>query len=240
MEPVVGKVTQLTKKSVTFSVDLDEMNISRLSDFADGKLPTAAIQFDDNRSISSLQRKKTYAILGDISKWNGDFNVEMTKDDMKIQFLMRSGYDDWFSLSNCSMSLARDFISFLIEFCIEWGIELHAHPHHLTEDIDRYIYACLINRVCCITGELNADVHHCGVAKKEEQETQRVMGSIGLGMDRTKVNHAEYYLIPLNRYWHNRAHSEGEKEIFETFKVFGIKLKAEDLKKIGLKGEDIT
>lgn len=227
MEPVVGEVTQLTKKSVTFSVDLDEMNISRLSDFADGKLPTAAIQFDDNRSISSLQRKKTYAILNDISKWNGDFNVEMTKDDMKIQFLLRSGYDEWFSLSNCSMSLARDFISFLIEFCIEWGIELHAHPYHLTEDIDRYIYACLINRVCCITGKPNADIHHCTGSR------------IQMGNDRTKVSHSGRKLIPLNRWWHNKVHSEGEEEVFRLFRIYGITIDDKDLKKLGLKVTDI-
>jgi len=228
MEPITGKVTHLKDDLLTFQINKDELNISRLSDFSDGKMPTASILFDDNRHISSDQRKKTYAILNDISKWTGDFNVEITKDDMKVKFILNSHYDEWFSLSDCSVSLARDFISYLIEFCIEWGIPLHAHPHHLTEDIDKYIYACLINRVCAITGEPHADIHH-------------VTGfRIGMGGNRNKVNHAKLEVIPLNRYWHNRVHQEGEEQIFKTFKIYGIKIKAANLHKLGLKGEDVT
>lgn len=228
MEPITGKVAQIKQNKITFQFNEDELNLTRLSDFANGSMPTAEIKFDDNRFISSDQRKKTYAILNDISNWNGNFNVEITKDDMKIKFLLQSRYDDWFSLSNCSVSQASDFISYLIQFCIENGIPLHKHPSHLTDDIDKYIYACLINRTCAITGEPNADVHH-------------VDGStVGMGNNRNKVNHALLELIPLNRYWHTRVHQEGEERIFKTFKIYGIKLKAEDLKKIGLKGEDIT
>lgn len=228
MEPITGKVIQIKQGKVTFEFDSEELNLTRLSDFADGSMPTASIKFDDNRTISADQRKKAYAILNDISKWTGDFNVEITKDDMKIRFLLQSKYDELFSLSDCSVSKASDFISYLIQFCIEQGIPLHKHPSHLTEDIDKYIYACLINRVCAITGEPNADIHH-------------VNGStVGMGNDRKKQNHALLELIPLNRYWHTRVHQEGEERIFKTFKIYGIKLKSEDLKKIGLKGEDIT
>ena len=61
-----------------------------------------------------------------------------------------------------------------------------------------------------------------------------------MGGNRNEVNHAKLEIIPLNRYWHTRVHQEGEDKIFKTFKIYGIKIKAADLHKLGLKGEDIT
>lgn len=229
MGTLIGQLKEKDGDELTFKIkDIDEFNFTRLSELSDGGVPTAEIQFDDKRFISADQRKKTYAILNDISNHFGYYDIQFIKDEMKLLFFKKGIVDDWFSLSNCSMSVARDFISFLIEFCIENGVHLHTHPHKLTEDIDKYIYACLVNRVCCITGEPNADIHHCTGSR------------VQMGRDRQKVNHAKLELIPLNRYWHNRVHEQGEKEIFETFHIYGIKIKAKDLKKIGLKGEDIT
>lgn len=83
------------------------------------KISNAEIRFDDGRHISAEQRKKAYATIGDISDWTG-YLPEEAKERLKNEYTVRTGVEH-ISLSNCSMDTARDFISFLIEFCLEWA-----------------------------------------------------------------------------------------------------------------------
>jgi hypothetical protein len=222
----VGTLKELNgKRIVSFEVD-EDIDIGELQRFSDTSIITAEILFSDNRSISAEQRKKIFAIFGDIAKWSGFFPREI-EDLMKYRFLSQQG-GEWFSMVNTDKTTARLFITFLIDFCIQNGIQLQTPGYKLAEDIGAYIYSCLARRVCCITGQESADIHH-------------VEGSrIGMGGNRNKVNNAERYLIPVNRYWHERLHTEGEERIFNTFHIYGIKVDVATLKALGLKAEDIS
>lgn len=222
----VGNLKELNgKRIITFEVD-EDVDIGELQRFSDTSIITAEILFSDNRSISAEQRKKIFAIFADIAKWSGFFPREI-EDLMKYRFLSQKG-GEWFSMANTDKTTARLFITFLIDFCIQNGIQLQTPGYKLAEDIGAYIYSCLARRVCCITGQEGADIHH-------------VEGSrIGMGGNRNKVNNAERYLIPVNRYWHERLHTEGEERIFNTFHIYGIKVDVPTLKALGLKAEDIT
>ena len=70
---------------------------------------------------------------------------------------------DLFSLANRShdtidMTTARDFIDWLVELCVMHGIPCQDTLLNRCEDQARYLYACVMNRRCCICGK-KADIH---------------------------------------------------------------------------------
>lgn len=186
----------------------------------------AELKINDGRIITVDQRKKIYATIRDISSFVGD-DPEYLKEFLKYDYCATTG-EEPFSLSNCSITTARDFISHIIDFILKWNIPLTDEALKRTEDIDRYLYGCIKYRRCCITGKSNADIHHC--------EGSRV----GMGRNRKKVNHKGLKLMALSREWHNKVHQEGEDDIFEKYKIYGIIIDSETLADLGLTHEDIT
>ena len=75
------------------------------------------IRLDDGRQISGIQRRHIYALLRDISLWSGHTPEEL-KEIMKCDFLAQTG-GTHFSLSDVDMTTAKDFLQFLIEFCLK-------------------------------------------------------------------------------------------------------------------------
>lgn len=170
-------------------------------------IKTAEIRLDDGRTISIDQRRKAYALLQDIAKWSGD-NPEYIKDMLKFDFCGHSGCK-WFSLSDCDMTTAREYISYLIEFCIKWDVPCMDTLLNRTDDIGRYLYLCLEYRRCCISGK-PAQIHH--------------VDRIGMGRHRDDMIQVGMHAIALSPYWHDRVHREGEREIFDKYHVYGIAL----------------
>mgnify|MGYP001046578384 FL=1 len=172
------------------------------------KIRNAEIRFDDGRHISAEQRKKAYATIRDISDWTGYLPEEM-KEILKYQHMMRTG-DAYFSLSNCSMDTAREFINTILEFALENGIPLSDNAIERTDDIGRYLYYCLLHKKCAICGK-DGEIHH--------------EDAIGMGNDRTKVDDYSYKKICLCREHHTLAHSLGVIRFREMYKVYGIVVK---------------
>lgn len=186
----------------------------------------AEIRINDGRTITVDQRKKIYATIKDISIYTGD-EPGYLKECLKYDYCAATG-DEYFSLSNCSVTTARNFISHLIDFILAWDIPLSEQAINRTDDIDRYLYSCIKYRKCCITGNPNAEIHHC--------EGSRV----GMGRNRKKISHNNLELMALSSDWHNRVHIEGEEDIFKAHKIYGITVDIETLKQLGLKYEDIS
>lgn len=172
------------------------------------KIRNAEIRFDDGRHISAEQRKKAYATIRDIADWTGYLPEEM-KEILKYQHMMRTG-DTYFSLSNCSMDTAREFINTILEFALENGIQLSDNAIERTDDIGRYLYYCLLHKKCAICGK-DGEIHH--------------EDAIGMGNDRTKVDDSSYKKICLCREHHTLAHSLGVIRFREMYKVYGIVVK---------------
>lgn len=172
------------------------------------KIRNAEIRFDDGRHISAEQRKKAYATIRDIADWTGYLPEEM-KEILKYQHMMRTG-DAYFSLSNCSMDTAREFINTILEFALENGIPLSDNAIERTDDIGRYLYYCLLHKKCAICGK-DGEIHH--------------EDAIGMGNDRTKVDDSSYKKICLCREHHTLAHSLGVIRFREMYKVYGIVVK---------------
>lgn len=172
------------------------------------KIQNAEIRFDDGRHISAEQRKKAYATIRDIADWTGYLPEEM-KEILKYQHMMRTG-DAYFSLSNCSMDTAREFINTILEFALENGIPLSEDALNRTDDIGRYLYYCLLHKKCAICGR-DGEIHH--------------EDAIGMGNDRTVVDDSGYRKICLCRIHHTIAHQMGVKRFRQAYKVYGIIIK---------------
>ena len=168
------------------------------------------IRLDDGRSISADQRKKIYATMRDISSWSGHMPEEV-KALMKYDFIAKTGHE-YFSLSDCDMTTANEFLAHIIEFCIEWGIPCEDNLLDRSPDAGRYLYACLIHKKCCISGE-KAELHH--------------VDHVGMGRDRKEITHAGMKVLPLTRKYHTEAHTIGEKTFEDKYHIFGIRMDAD-------------
>lgn len=194
------------KDGTDLVVSVPDLKLGEL--FQRKKIRNAEIRFDDGRHISAEQRKKAYTTIRDISDWTGYLPEEM-KEILKYQHMMRTG-DAYFSLSNCSMDTAREFINTILEFALENGIPLSDNAIERTDDIGRYLYYCLLHKKCAICGK-DGEIHH--------------EDAIGMGNNRTKVDDSSYKKICLCREHHTLAHSLGVIRFREMYKVYGIVVK---------------
>lgn len=198
----------------------------KISKYSQGNQVDAEIRINDGRTITADQRKKIFATIKDIAVYTGD-NPEYIRGILLYDYCSTTG-EMPFSLSNCNISQARDYLSHIMDFVLGWNIPLTGLGVDRTDDVDRYLYSCIKYRRCAITGQANADIHH--------DEKSRV----GMGRDRTKIDHSQLRLIALSRKWHNKVHDQGEQEIFDKYKIYGIKIDNETLKYLGYKITDIT
>ena len=164
------------------------------------------IRLNDGRSISADQRKKIFAIIRDIALWNGD-DPEFIRQFMTWEFICKNNLK-WFSLSDVDMTIAKEFINHLIEFCFLWNVQTRDTMLNHTDDIGKYLYHCLEYRKCAICNA-HAEVHH--------------VNRIGMGANREKVVHIGIEAIALCRKHHDEAHW-GERDLFNRHYIYGIKL----------------
>ena len=76
-----GRLDKLSGQQITITAD-DSVSLYTLSKLAAGKRPSIELEVEDGRHISPDQRKKIFALMHDISDWNGD-TVDMIECLMK-------------------------------------------------------------------------------------------------------------------------------------------------------------
>ncbi len=181
----------------------------KLGDLVSRKhIKKAEIRFDDGRHISAEQRKKTYATIRDISDYTG-YLPEEQKEWLKYLHISNTGCD-YFSLSDCTMDTAREFINTILEYALENGIPLSEEAINRTDDIGRYLYFCIMNKKCAICGK-SGEIHH--------EDT------IGMGNNRRTIDDTNHRKICLCRVHHTIAHQMGVIRFTEMYKVYGIIIK---------------
>ena len=123
--------------------------------------------------------------MNDIARYTGHL-TEQLHDYFKMLYKLM--YEDvHISTSNCTVTQARDLINILIEFAITRDIPLGELGVNRTDDIDKYLYLTIINRKCSCCGK-RADIHH--------------VDKVGMGRDRTKINHEGMEAMALCREHH--------------------------------------
>lgn len=174
------------------------------------------VEFADGRRISPEQRKKSHALIGEIGEWCGYLPDEM-KRLMKLEFKVRhlqTLEQEMFSLSDCPMTTAREFISFLIDFMVENGVPSKIPLYEQCEDIGRYVYACLMHKACAVCGR-RADVHHLSGSRAGHG-----------GLKWREKDQTGALVLPLCREHHMQAH-QGEAEFLERYHLEGIEITRE-------------
>lgn len=170
---------------------------------------TVEIILPDGRRISPEQRRKVYALIGEVAEYVDGIRsagtIESTKKTLKMEFMlsrMEGMERRLFSLSDCDVTTARAFINFLVEFIIENDIPTRVPLIENCEDIVAYVYACLMNKKCAVCGR-HADLHHVDV--------------VGMGRNRKEICHIGMRALPLCREHHTEIHRIGQGDFLKRY-----------------------
>lgn len=181
------------------------------------------VYWQDKRGISSEQRRKAWALMTEIADYQGQ-----SKDDVyaeqKTAFSIKHLeilQGELFRLSTATVSTARAFINLLVEIILEYGIPTKEPLYGLCDDIERYVYACLMNKKCAVCGR-KTELHH--------------VTKIGMGRNRREIDHIGMLALPLCREHHDEAHCIGETAFQEKYHLVPIEIDQKIAKKYGLKG----
>ena len=199
-ELVLGRITDFRENGSV----IIEAGVPNLDRAINRKYSKVLIAFKDGRRISPEQRSKAYALIKEIAEWMGDA-PQATKETMKLEFRlnrMEGMARRAFSLSDVDMNTAADFITYLIDFIVENDIPTSEPLYRYAEDVGKYVYACTMNKKCCLCGR-PAELHHCEGSR------------IGMGADRKEVNHLGRSVLPLCREHHDRIHQQPERIFLE-------------------------
>jgi hypothetical protein len=128
-----------------------ELSKEDILKYATNKGLFAVIKFWDSRRITEVQRKMIYATCKDIADYIGD-PKELVRSDLISNFSEEVGID-FFSLSDCSLETAREFINYIMEYAIKNDIPLTGRGVDRTYDIDKYLYSCIKHEKCCVCGK---------------------------------------------------------------------------------------
>ncbi|WP_338623897.1 putative HNHc nuclease [Selenomonas sp. TAMA-11512] len=182
----------------------------------------------DGRRISPEQRRKVYALIGEVAEYvDGIRNagtIESAKRTLKMEFMlsrMEGMERRLFSLSNCDVTTAREFINFLVDFIIENDIPTHVPLIENCEDVARYVYSCLINKKCAVCGR-KAELHH--------------VDAVGMGRNRKEICHIGMRALPLCREHHIEIHSTGREDFLKKYILEPVQIDERIAKVYRLKG----
>lgn len=201
---VSGKILSAVNDIITIQVCADAQSYC-----FNHEAKTCEVRLDDGRRITSDQRRKIYATMRDIAEWSGDM-PDSIKAFFKWSFCGDNEHED-FSLSDVDRETASEFLGYLIDFCIQNGVPCSDPLWDRCEDIERYMYACVMNRRCCITGKQNAQIHH--------------VDRIGMGRNRNEICQVGMRVVPLSADLHTMIHfTGGEAEFYEKYHIVPIAL----------------
>lgn len=215
----LAKIKKVNGKEVVLDL-AEDLNIERLRTvyYKHKGDRYCELRFLDPRSFEVQQRKYYYALLGDISNVTGHL-IEEVDDNIKWRFRALTGRS--VSLSNGSSS-TKDDITLLINIALDLAFELNTVLSNKIPIPDRnveyYLYKCLTTRRCCICGK-HADIDHFDT-------------TVGMGNNRKEVDKTQYTYCALCRSHHTEKHTIGLTAFKEKYKVYGIKLNEETIKRL--------
>lgn len=201
MEIISGRIIDVAPGRITITASYDNINRLLLRQYGE-----VHIGLPDARRVTPDQRRKAFALVGEIAAFTG-----YTKDEahlvMKQWFLERhlnTLEKKLFSLSDCDVTTAREYISYLIEFCLKFGVPTKQPLAELCDDVRHYVYACLLEKKCCICGK-KAELHH--------------VDRVGMGNNRNEIQHIGRRALPLCREHHTQVDHLGDAALCDKYHV---------------------
>ena len=187
--------------------------------------------WDDPETITGEQRRKIFALNGEIAVWSGH-DSEYTRKNLLADFLRENLEKLQMSTislatgANCSKSTARMIIDYLISFILNNNVPTKEPLMQNADDIQQYVYACLASKKCAVCGR-KADLHH--------------VDAIGMGYNRQDKPQIGARVLPLCRMHHQEWHNVGGTEFDKRYhlepvaldqrlaKVYGLTKKAREI-----------
>ena len=206
-------------KLMTFETEEDINTLALSKNAVNGEI-IADIVFLDKDMITDDQRKKVFALIGDVSDYTG-YPVDVMYEKMKFYYMAYSGCDT-FSLARNAVT--KEFASRFIEFCIEWCFQMEIpfkyREYHLTADVSRTLFLYLKYRCCFVCGKPHSDIHHA-------------TNLIGMGNNRKNHNHLKSTYMCLCRSHHEEVH-HGLEVFCDKYHLKPIKINEETAISLGL------
>lgn len=204
MEIISGKITHVDEHGLTIHADYTNWGRFCLRQYDE-----VQIALPDARTLSPEQRKKAYALMGEIAVWSG-YTLSQIKMVMKRRFVnetLEALKKELFSLSDCDMTTAREYITFLIDFVLEFDVPVSVPLSTLCDDIAKYVYACLMHKKCAVCGK-RAELHH--------------VDRVGMGRDRRTINHLGLRALPLCREHHMLIDTISDEEFMTIYHLEAV------------------
>ena len=201
MEIVDGKIIDVRQDGFTAFIPYENINRMCVRQY-----DSVQVGLPDARTITPQQRRKAFALVGEIAEYTG-YTREQAHLTLKHEFIanhLEALQKELFSLSDCDVTTAREYISYLIEFCLKFDVPTHQPLVALCDDLERYIYACLLCKKCCVCGK-RAELHH--------------VDRIGMGNDRTRVEHMGRRCLPLCRVHHAEVDQIGDEALCAKYHI---------------------
>ena len=165
----------------------------------------------DGRRITPEQRRKAFALVGEIAAYTG-YERDEAHLTLKHEFISKhldQLQKELFSLSDCDVTTAKEYISYLIDFCLTFDVPTKVPLTELCDDVERYVYACLIHKKCCVCGK-KAELHH--------------VDRVGMGNNRNEIVHEGRECLPLCREHHTEVDHLGDVRLCERYHVTPVKI----------------
>lgn len=218
---IKGSIIKINGDLIAFKsfedVSIDDLKKHEI----DGKL-FASVEIMDKETITDLQRKHFYALIGDCVEYTG-MPADYWEQYFKMLFRQMNNLEELPSLkrNGISKNQAKELLTMIIEFCILKGIPFRKQQFYLTADQSKYLYAMTMNRLCVVCGKEHADIHHAREL-------------VGMGRDRRNYNHLNSKYLSLCREHHTECHQTGLLTFEEKYHLTPIQLSGEDIKKLNI------
>ena len=181
----------------------------------------AIVDTYENEKITPDQRKHIYALLNDYVEYTG-VPLDAPEAHFKYQFMIEHDMDELpsFKRNAISLSMAGEFISYLIDYYIQNDIPFRKQQFYLTTDTNNMLYALAMKRICWICGKQHSELAH--------------VEAVGAGRDRRKIDHTKHHFMMLCRDHHAEQHQIGIETFMQKYHIKPIKLKDIELKQLGV------
>lgn len=170
---------------------LDDLELSKLQTYLQGKKTASTVYVDDFRHITTEQNKKVHAMIGDMANWTGYAPKEM-EELLKYFYVSKTG-ESVPSFADCSVETASRFIEMELDIAFDQDMPFKTKTW---DSLASNFYAqaqAVIHRRCIICGKPHSDIDH--------------IDTVGMGNNRNHIDHRKHYITCLCRKHHEQRHA---------------------------------
>lgn len=180
--------------------------------------------WQDARARSNEQIRKAWALMTEIAAFQGEDKEDVYREQ-KVAFSAKNLEElqgVLFGLSTATVSTARAFINMLVEIIIEYGIPTKEPLMNMVDDVQKYVYACLMHKKCAVCGR-KAELHH--------------VDAVGMGYNRREKPQLGALVLPLAPEYHREYHNIGRTAFEAKYHLEPVRMDERLAKVYGLTGK---